>query len=119
MSGLPTYDFSDAGVEEALEALGTTPNAVASTLSAMGFRGCKSNERNCPIVNYIVSSIPEADTAGVWTDDDGDAIVQAERGYGDSLVIVGAHSETVGVFVRCFDRGDYPDLIDEEATHVG
>jgi hypothetical protein len=109
-NALISYPFTNRGVLDALKALGTTADAVARNLDAMGFKGCQSSEHNCPVANYLLSAITGARRAGVssgyadvWDTDDGDP-VSAEW------------TAAVDEFVELFDNGRLPQLEAPDAS---
>lgn len=118
-----TYPFTEEGIEAALTALGTTPNAVATNLSAMGFRGCRDQESNCPVAHYLLASVPDMASVSVYaerlllTDDPGSGHVE---GFDVDLSVaptVVNLPQPVVDFVNSFDFGLYPDL-DTEVQHA-
>jgi hypothetical protein len=116
----PTYDFSDEGIESAIQALDGRPNEVAAVLSAGGWRGVKGNECDCPVARYVGAHLPGGCKVFVYLDEDGDALVIAERqGDGHEKERVGSVAfGGIPEFVRRFDRGLYPDLIEEASDAV-
>jgi hypothetical protein len=103
------YPFTVAGLKSALTALGTTADAVARNLDAMGFRGCKNSESNCPVANYLLASISDACRARVLCgfvdvfDSDEDRI-SAEW------------PSAVDEFIELFDNGRLPSLEVSDAS---
>jgi len=117
-----TYPFTEEGLTSALTALGTTPNAVATNLSAMGFRGCRDQESNCPVAHYLLASIPGMASVSVWSESFNEADNRTESGHVegyhldfDSPVLVVNLPAAVVAFVDVFDKGGYSDL-DMEAV---
>lgn len=109
---LPTYEFTDAGLLQAMHALGNTPAKVHENLFALGVRGKKGCAEHCPLAEYIYLAFPEARGVHVYLDDDGDAYVLV---LGHGLILEAAGLATCGQFVRNHDKGLYPDLIEEAA----
>lgn len=116
-----TYPFTEEGIEQALTALGTTPNAVATNLSAMGFRGCRDQESNCPVAHYLLASVPGMASVGVFAErvvSGTDRVERFDSGHAECFDI-GLINEVVELpnavaqFVLAFDLGDYPDLNSE------
>jgi hypothetical protein len=108
---LISYPFTNRGVLDALKALGTTADAVARNLEAMGFKGCQSSENNCPVANYLLSAITGARRVGVstgyadvWDADDGDDPVSADW------------TAAVDEFIELFDNGRFPALEAPDAS---
>jgi hypothetical protein len=117
-----TYPFTEEGLTAALTALGTTPNAVATNLSAMGFRGCRDQESNCPIAHYLLASVPDMASVSVFSEAYVNAPSRFEYGHVEGFdmdltqppLIVDVPAPVAG-FVFAFDKGDYSDL-DMEAA---
>ena len=100
---LITYPFTEEGLRSALEALGTTANAVARNLEAMGFKGCREGESNCPVANYLLASFPGVrevvvSVGSAFLYRDGQEHVEAPWPF------------AVDAFVELFDAGRFPDL---------
>lgn len=109
MPDLIRYPFSDAGVEQAVKALGDSPDAVATTLLALGFQGCKGSASNCPIANYVLAVVEGAETAHVgWAYDDSLYIRVTRQAFPSVADAEGFPAASR--FVDLFDQGDYPDL---------
>jgi hypothetical protein len=100
---LISYPFSVAGLKSALTALGTTTDAVARNLDAMGFRGCKNNDSNCPVANYLLASVSDACRVRVLC---GDASVLDS----DDNRISADWPPAVDEFIELFDNGRFPAL---------
>jgi hypothetical protein len=119
-----TYPFTEEGLTSALAALGTTPNAVATNLSAMGFRGCRDQESNCPIAHYLLASVPDMASVSVWSEafseTDNRTVSGHVEGYDLDLAqpaLVVNLPAAVVAFVGVFDKGGYSDL-DMEASNA-
>jgi hypothetical protein len=117
-----TYPFAEDGIEQALTALGTTPNAVATNLSAMGFRGCRDQESNCPVANYLLASVSDMASVSVFVEELPDGYSSSAGGHAECFDLTPDRQQPLFVielprpvvdFVLTFDRGDYPDLITE------
>ncbi|GAA0738510.1 hypothetical protein Drose_04485 [Dactylosporangium roseum] len=108
-----TYEFSDEGIGKALTALGTTEQAIATNLSAMGHKGLVGSESNDPVARYVRDVIPRARSVEVYLDPvRGDAHVIAFDGQGNA--VAADLPLPVQAFVTSFDMGKYPNLISEE-----
>jgi hypothetical protein len=108
------YPASEDGLLKAVDALGTTPEAVATNLSAMGLQGRRDDAACCPIANYLRASVDEAVRDEVRIDDN-DLYVRvdfADGGQADAIMAARAASG----FVLRFDLGDFPDLIEGGPT---
>jgi hypothetical protein len=117
------FEFTDKGVEQALRALGRTSNEVAANLSALGFRGCRNNESNCPVANYLLAVMDGIRSVGVYTNDvEGEYDEHYRDGYVDLSAWAGGYPlqvdlpEPVVLFVIGFDDDKYPDLIEEASA---
>lgn len=110
------YEFSEQGLNEALKALGTTPDAVAANLSALGFTGRLNEPLCCPVANYLRTSVPDAIYACVAKDEDGGLFASLGRG---NRVEVDVPSVPAAVqdFILQFDAKLFPGLIDTEEFH--
>lgn len=111
-----SYEFTDTGLRQALDALGTTARAVAGNLEALGFSGRVNEPDCCPVANYLRTSLRGATAACVGKDEDLRLYAQVEDGRRarvDAPVVPTAVAE----FVRQFDSKLWPDLI-EERWHV-
>lgn len=107
------YEFTEAGLNKALVALGTTPEEVAAKLSDLGLRGFRGSSVDCPVARYVRASVDGAMTCDVQADSDDEVYVRASRK--DGLVDTFAPAAAYG-FVLKFDLGDYPDLIEGGPT---
>lgn len=114
---LPTYEFSDAGLRQALAALGDRSAAIADTMRTLGFKGQRNRCKVCPVANYLLAAFPGADDVNV-----GDEQCQVFRTVVDYVdvqherIAVDTPS-AVACFVEDFDNGYYPQL-DSEVTGV-
>src|SRR6185369_4328853 len=101
------YPATRDGLTAALAALGTTPAAVADTLTASGdYLGRRESAWRCPLALYLV------DVLGLSVDDVavfGDAV---EITVTDGTVSVDL-PDAACAFVTDYDSGAYPDLADE------
>jgi hypothetical protein len=119
-----THPFTEDGLTAALTALGTTPNAVATNLSAMGFRGCRDQESNCPVAHYLLASVPDMASVSVFSESFNDATSRTESGHVEGYdldltapALVVNLPAAVIAFVDVFDKGGYSDL-DMEASNA-
>lgn len=110
---LPTYDFTDAGLKQALEALGDSSETVAGNLTAWGFKGQQHLCEICPVANYLLAVIEAAEKAAVGP--------EYVRVYRTVVEYVDVRTEmaqaftplSVSAFVEDFDDRRYPTLIKE------
>jgi hypothetical protein len=115
MLDLIRYEFSEQGLRDALVALGTTPNAVATNLLAMGYRGYRRSDHCCPLANYLRAVIVDASSASVLLDDSDKT--PYTRVYQVPQVFVDTNGTTATAqFIRLFDRGRYTDLEASDAS---
>lgn len=112
MGDLPTYEFSAAGLKQSLDALGTSANAVAGNLEAMGISGRVNEPDCCPVANYLRTSVKGATAACIGRDEDLTLYATVEDGQ-KSHVDVPTIPTAVAGFVVQFDAQRYPDLIEE------
>lgn len=117
---LISYPFTEQGLRDALKALGTTPEAVHTNLIGMGFKGYLDECRNCPVANYTTAVITSAVATDVLLDDDDSApFVRAYAslpwGQEEELFVEAEGTAAVADFIRVFDAGLYPDLIEEDS----
>lgn len=113
MTELLRYPFTEQGLSEALEALGTTPQAVATNLSAMGFTGKVNEPLCCPVANYPRASVTSADSACVAKDESMTLYAEVESPAHLGELVGGRLPQPVDAFIAQFDARLFPDLIDE------
>lgn len=109
---MQTYPFTEAGVAEALSTLGTTPNTVAEILSREALVGKPQDDCGCPVALYLQAVIEGHPRAGIYHDDHWFACVW-RRDRPDNADLTVDLPDAVRDFVLAFDRGEYPDLIEE------
>lgn len=120
MGDLPTYEFSGAGLTAAMRALGANPDAIAGSLLELGCRGKKGCESNCPLARYVHLVYPSARGVYVLLNDDKAAYVIVEIGWGEHLDRTESDDLVAcGQFIRRFDGGQFPDLIEEAPDAAG
>lgn len=87
----------------ALAELGDTPDKVADSLKAQGIKGYCCDGTHCPVGKYLNGKFPRkklhASATHICDHTFGARLVQTPR--------------AIAVFVRLFDEGKYPDLIDK------
>ena len=88
-------------VEQALDALGTDPAAVAATLVREGCTGKRDTGEACPVYNYLDSRF-----RGLVGEVDGDTVWLNERAGYDAVPMPDAVQE----FISAFDGGEYDEL---------
>lgn len=110
MADLISYPFSEQGLRDALVALGTTPEAVAKNLLAMGFKGEVDNCEQCPVARYLARSI-EA-TLGVDVDLFSARLYSPPVDDEDDFLRADLPSPVKG-FIELFDQYRYVDLLED------
>jgi hypothetical protein len=93
-------------MENALNALGHTPDQVGDALKKLGITGKKMDVCHCPIANYLNQKFPQCKgsiSVGIRTagDNNGGRDAQAE------VPVV------VQTFISRFDDGGFPDLLEQ------
>jgi hypothetical protein len=125
MPDLPTYDLGEiGGVSRALAELDKGGSEdVAAVLAELGIVGQRDNDCACPIANYLVRVLPDAEYVQVG----GGAAyitgtVRDDLGYSWPVVVHTETPDSITAFVEDFDQGIYPELIEkteEVSTDVG
>jgi len=120
-----TYPYTEVGVTDAFIALGLDPDDVAEVLTEEGIRGIPGSDCNCPIAHYLEQSIVGCASVGVFLDDalgrEREAHARLEAlehlalAADDDGVLHVDLTAAVIVFIRRFDAGKYPELIEENS----
>lgn len=97
--------LTEDAIVNALRRLGDTPDQVARTLTEMGIKGRQEDSMSCPLANYLRREL-RVERASVfqW------AIVHLPNGQGFSPNT----PDPAYKFAVLFDKGEYPQLIEEE-----
>jgi hypothetical protein len=116
---MSTYPLTADGVAAALAALGDTPDHIADTLYAGGYRGHRGDECCCPLSRYLLD-VTDAIEVHVWSDGPDPDYVEAFRNESPDgtpfYLIKVPLSEPLSRFLYRFDcEGAYPDLDVDEA----
>ncbi len=82
-----------------LNELGSDPDQVAKSLEELGCKGNISEDKSCPIANYLKSKFDSSISVGAW-----------EIAVGDNLFDA---PKPVEEFIDQFDDSFYPNLIEE------
>ena len=90
-------------IEEALSALGTTSGGVARRLAAMKCKGERGNARFCPVLSYLLRQA--VGNFSLLVLHGGRLEVYANDGWVEEVRMPYA----VELFIRRFDRGDFPE----------
>lgn len=86
-----------------LSELGETPEAIRESLAKLGIKGKQTTCRACPIHNYLKSKMPGEELSGWY----GDLEFKSDYlGYRKAV------AQAAMDFIKHFDRGHYPELID-------
>lgn len=98
-------------VTDLLTALGATPDAIADRLRALGIKGTPNNSSWCPIANYLIRHIEDPD-AYVYdiAVSPGEIALSIDYDAGHRYLYLRPNT-SAATFIRRFDRGDYPHLI--------
>lgn len=106
---LISYPFTKDGVHDALKALGPSVDSVARNLAAMGFKGCRSKQHECPIANYLLAAITSTHRVSV-----GFGEVDVWTPISERLTV--PWTDAVGDFIEYFDNGALPELEAPDAS---
>lgn len=115
MPDFPTYDLAEiGGVTRALAELDLGGSEdVAQRLAELGITGQRDNDCACPIANYLVRVLPDAEYVQVGG---GHAyirgVVRDDLGYSWPVVVHTETPDSITAFVEDFDGGIYPELIE-------
>jgi hypothetical protein len=109
------YPFTTAGLRDAMLALGTSLDAIRRNLEAADVRGRRGphNECDCALAIYLRQVVTGLGTVHIYLDDHDSEVyavavrVLDGRPCGRAEALVGG---SLPIFVRLFDRGDYPEL---------
>ena len=105
-----------AFVMKTLQYLGETPNDVAKRLKEGGFRGIRLHTEECPIARYLRARLEEAleiDASVSVTDREIEVSLLAAN-YDRIGASISPIPKGVQDFVLAFDRGAYPELVEED-----
>jgi hypothetical protein len=101
---LISYPFTEEGLRDALEALGTTAENVGRNLLAMDFKGVREDPCRCPVARYLAAAVPDAKYMDVYRESVVayvDAEAYGQRDPDDALFAVrtpGAVNDFIGQF---------------------
>ncbi len=96
-------------IRELGNSLGPTPAAVAASLEALNVRGSPHKPTDCAIARYLRALIgTESSVTGISVSNYSIHVSCTDR----RLPITIRLPKPVGEFVRAFDNGCYPELID-------
>lgn len=97
-------------VENLLRELGDTPEKVAGTLRQANVRGKIDSVTSCPVAKYLKSRLGRTYTVGVGLN-----YVDVWADLGEKKTASVELPESVKQFIRNFDAGRYPDLVQTES----
>lgn len=111
-----TYDLSPEGVTEALRTLDADSWEIADLLRTAGVKGTPMHECRCALAVHIRQLIPAAQHVYVEAENvrvEGD--MTDEFGFDWPVVLTSPLPDGAQDFIGDFDRGAYPELIEEES----
>ena len=117
MTDLPTYPLTVEGVTAAVRSLDYDSWEIAQRLEDAGVKGIPGNECACPIARHLQLLLPGAE---VFVEAEVVRVSGTERGaFGFDLPLTASVTLPDGAqdFVQEFDRGEYPELIEEVESH--
>lgn len=117
MTDLPRFDLSPEGVTAALRTLDVESWEIAEKLTAAGVKGTPMNECQCALAVYIGCLIPTA--ANVYVEAENvrvEGCMTDEFGFDWPVVLTTPLPDGAQDFITEFDKGEYPDLIEEIET---
>jgi hypothetical protein len=95
------------------ESLGSSPGAVAASLVALQVHGCPRNSAECAIARYLRAVVgTDASVADLSVSDRRVHVARTDR----HLPMTVRLPTPITRFIRAFDDGGYPDLIDSTRT---
>jgi hypothetical protein len=120
VSAPETFPLTPDGVTAALTALGNDPEHIRQTLSAGGFKGVRDDEDSCVVATYLRAVLPPVEDVYVWQ---GGAWVEWTIPDPNGLDTDRQHFDwhptpSFAAFIEHFDKGEYPDLIEESETNA-
>jgi hypothetical protein len=114
MTAPETFPLTPDGVTAALRTLDVESWEIADRLKALGIKGVIGNECACALAAYIRKLIPQAGTVIVEAESIRiDGYLRDEWGFDEPIFLPGALPDGAIDFVQEFDKGEYPDLIEE------
>lgn len=120
MTAPETFALTPDGVTAALRTLDVESWEIAEKLKAAGIKGKPMDECRCALAAYIHTLIPTAHTIYVEAEH-----LRVEGRIGDEfgfdpwpVALSVAMPDGAQDFVQDFDRGEYPDLIEESETNA-
>lgn len=97
-------------LNEAMQALGTTPESVTAKLREKGIKGYRRIAHSCPLANYLKQECGVKDvTIGTTAN-----IYQGESQTSDESYIL---PDGVKVWVQSFDDGEYPEFYPDGVSY--
>lgn len=119
MADLPTYEFTDAGLKQALEALGSTSAEIGASLETHGIKGERHYCMFCPVANYLHLVFPDAEEVEVHNECCHATKTVVDYVQVDHPRITAETPLAVANFVEDFDNGYYPQLDSNEGVMAG
>ena len=99
-------------VEAFVGSLGSSPGAIATTLASLEVRGTPKSASGCAIARYLqvmIGSEPTVTKVAVFNRN-----IQVSRS-GRRLNLTISAPDPIARFIRAFDSGCYPQLVDQTA----
>jgi hypothetical protein len=87
-------------IEQDLKALGDIPEQVANSLRALGIKGRRGDEYNCPIARCLRKKGYNVECVG------------SRNTFSPVVDKPIKNPNAIFIFINSFDRGQYPDLED-------
>jgi hypothetical protein len=100
-------------VEAFVGSLGSSPGAIATTLASLDVRGTPKSASGCAIARYLqvmIGSEPTVTKVAVFNRN-----IQISRS-GRRLNLTISAPDTITRFIKAFDSGCYPQLLEQAAT---
>ena len=105
-----------SSVREHIDSLGNTPDAIADRLAGFGVKGIPGKATDCAIARYlhaVIGGEEPVDRLAVYH-----GSVRIYRS-GSLIPAVVRLRRPVSAFIRGFDLGNYPRLVDERRARGG
>jgi hypothetical protein len=97
-------------IRQHVESLGNTPDRIADRLAGYGVRGVPGKASECAIARYLSAVVAGPEPISRLAVYHGSVRIYWPRALFPSVVRL---PRAVSAFIRCFDLGSYPDLVDE------
>lgn len=112
-----TFPLTPDGVTAALRTLDVESWEIADRLKAAGIKGWPMNECACALAVHLKAVLPDAATVYVEADSVRiDGYLRDEYGFDWPVFLSNNLPDGAIDFVQEFDKGEYPDLIEEDSN---